>query len=118
MLEDIDPSYDECPLYCQKYPKRKENYDFCKVCEVGIAKKEFQIATEEILTERFGEDWHEYGFDNLYQQVRLVYDTKQSVKDLSVYTQTLVDIISSEEARQQRIDRYNLNQKLKSQGTE
>lgn len=113
----MPPDFDECPNFCYKFPKRgfEKSYDFCKTCDVGIAKKQFEESTIKILNERFGNDWKVYGFDNLLLQVKEAFRLKDE-KSLSITASIMVDVVKSEQYRQERIERWNRKQRAKNNG--
>ncbi len=109
-LENIPPFYDECPSYCYKWPKRKDKDNFCDHCEVGVAKQAFEDETEKILKERLDNKWKKYGLQSLISQVKNTFEIKESKEhneNLSIIALIMVNILRSEENRQDRIRRYN-----------
>lgn len=115
VLEDIDPSYDECPSYCPKYESRHTDVnEFCNICEIKIAKDAYEEETKKLLHERLGKVWEKYGFENLERQVRQTFELKEKRDNLSIVSMIMVNVLLTEENRQRRIKDFNRRQAAKN----
>lgn len=107
----MNPAYDECPKICVAYPGRKES-GFCANCDAGIAKIEFEEASEELLKQRLGNTWNRYDLFKLIDSVASIFEIKERKDiDITVTAQALVNIVSYEQYRQKRIEAWNEKQK-------
>lgn len=66
-----------------------------------------------VLNERLGNKWKQYGFERLLSLVYDAYELKESKLDRSVTGDFLVGILMSEQNKQRRIEDFNRRQKSK-----
>lgn len=114
MLADISPEFDECPLVCFK--KEGNGEDFCKSCDVKVAREIFQEEAIQVLDERFGDEWKIYPFDEILKSVISIINSEDDNKmTWSPTTDLLFDVYISQRTRLKRIDDWNYKQKIKRQ---
>ena len=102
--------FDDCPDYCARFSEkeRKGSKDYCKGCDIKIAKDNLKEFSEKELDEKLGDRWKRYTFESLLSSVYSVYDIKDfKPHDLTPKAEILVGTFLSEESRQRRIERYN-----------
>jgi hypothetical protein len=113
-LININPIHDNCPTTCARFPNKTDD-EYCNNCDVKIAKDSFKEETLTLLDKQFGSKWKSYTFEALENQVLNILAIKDDDPDhWTTMTTTLVNILSAEFNKQERIKLWEERQKLKN----